>query len=412
MVEQRPKEGLDPADLPGTRQLFDPAYTRELLDTAGLDAVVATSPAQVCLVSGYSTWLDQQLRTWMFRPDGGNAHRAGFAVLTRDGPAALAVSPLFRAEAEVQASVDKVVSFPRKRTRTDDDAIVLVNLLRDLNVADGRIGVEFDGAPPDLRGSLAAAVPAAEIRDCSVLLRLMRSRKSDEAVQRLREVAGITERALLELKKAALPFAAWTDHFRRGVTEEGADFDHIVYGLSRGGLGRTLPAGMPTAGCVYVDGGAKKNHFLSDTGVTFATGRDDAVTRRRYRLAREALLAGADKLAPGVRSSSVHSAMAAVATQTEGLHVQGHGLGLDIRELPLIGPDPGRGLGDETIELEGDLELAPGMVVNLEVAEFFDDGASIQIEETFLLTATGAAPLIDVVRDEPWDFSPALQKTW
>lgn len=401
----------DPDDHPASRSFVDVGYAQELLETAGLDAVVATSPGQVCLLSGYSTWLDQQLRTWMFRPDGGNAHRAGFAVVTRDGRSSLAVSPLFIAEASAQATVETVVPFPRTRTRTDDDARILVDLLKDLGVADGRVAVEFDGAPADLRGWLVSALPGASIRDCSALLRLLRSRKSEEAVRRLREVAEITERALQALREAALPFVDWTNHFRRAVAGEGADFDHIVYGLPKGGLGRTLDTGAPTAGSIYVDGGAKKDHFFSDTGVTFATGRDASATRERYRVAREALIAGAEALRPEARGSSVHAAMTGVAARTSSLHVQGHGLGLDIRELPLIGANPGRKLRDGTIDVDGDIELAVGMVINLEVAEFFDDGASMQIEETFLLTETGAAPLIASSRDEPWDFSSALPKT-
>jgi Xaa-Pro aminopeptidase len=73
--------------------------------------------------------------------------------------------------------------------------------------------------------------------------------------------------------------------------------------------------------------------------------------------------------------------------------VQGHGVGVEIREYPLLVPTVDDRLRDECVDVSADLELQAGMVVNLEASLFGLGDASLHMEETYLVTENGAEAL-------------------
>jgi len=386
--------------------VVDISYARELLDAAKLDAVVASSPAHVVLLSGFGTWWERQLRDWMVDPSRGNAYHSGFALLDRRGSGALVVSPLFLEDAK-HFWAQTVVAYTRLGDGNDDSVETLCGLLRSAGLESARIGVELDGAPDDLRARIVQLLPNALILDCSALLRLLRTKKSDLAVRQLQAVAQITEDALAEVRRIAPRVEEWEPPFRTAVAARGADFDHLVYGLPSGGVAATHPSRESSGGrLVYVDCGARKSHFFSDTGVSVSRSSCDRITKRRFSVAREVIDAGVNAMTPGVRSSNVYRAMQRTGKAEPCLRSHGHGLGLDVREFPLIRPLANGRIADETICVDSDLKLELGMVINLEVGGFFPDGSSLQLEETYLISADGTQPLVNQMRDQPWQLEP------
>ena len=73
--------------------------------------------------------------------------------------------------------------------------------------------------------------------------------------------------------------------------------------------------------------------------------------------------------------------------------VQGHGLGVEIREYPLLVPPVDERLRDDCVDVSADLELEAGMVVNLEASLFGLGDTSLHMEETYLITENGAEAL-------------------
>ena len=73
---------------------------------------------------------------------------------------------------------------------------------------------------------------------------------------------------------------------------------------------------------------------------------------------------------------------------------QGHGIGLQAREYPLVGPSSRARIRDECVDLPGDLELEARMVVNLEAATFLPGVASLHVERSFVVGPRGAEPLL------------------
>jgi Xaa-Pro aminopeptidase len=76
-----------------------------------------------------------------------------------------------------------------------------------------------------------------------------------------------------------------------------------------------------------------------------------------------------------------------------GSNAHGHGIGLEVRDYPIIVPPTGLPIRDDCIEVSSDLPLEEGMVVNLEVPLYLFGVASLHMEQTFLITSTGARRL-------------------
>src|SRR5688572_25108319 len=71
------------------------AYMRR----CGVDALVATSPANITYFTDYYCWLDPLLRQYMVTPGGGGALVQNYAVLPLEGEPALVVRPNFAVNA-------------------------------------------------------------------------------------------------------------------------------------------------------------------------------------------------------------------------------------------------------------------------------------------------------------------------
>jgi Xaa-Pro aminopeptidase len=117
---------------------------------------------------------------------------------------------------------------------------------------------------------------------------------------------------------------------------------------------------------------------------------------------------GAAAVAPGVRASSVHHAMAdhLAGEGVNGCFPHGHGLGLEIRDYPILVPDTGLRIADDTVDVAADLPLEAGMVVNLEVTQFLPGVASLEVEIGLVVTETGARPLAAQERAAPVGAAP------
>jgi Xaa-Pro aminopeptidase len=79
----------------------------------------------------------------------------------------------------------------------------------------------------------------------------------------------------------------------------------------------------------------------------------------------------------------------------------GHGLGLELRDYPILVPDSGLSIADDCVAVPADLPLEPGMVVNLEVSIFLPGAGSLEVEITTLVTETGARPFVPQDRSTP-----------
>jgi Xaa-Pro aminopeptidase len=271
----------------------------------------------------------------------------------------------------------------------------------------GRVAVEAAGLAAGELDALGGLVPGIEIGDGSVLLRLIRMVKTADEIARSRRAAEIAEGALGALVAAVAPgrtLAELAQVFRREVAAGGADLEHVA--IDPFGLGIATVSGyrVRERDVLLLDVGCLYRSCISDTGVTVAVEPLAGEAAERYELVRDCLEAGARTLAPGVPVSAVYAAMRGVVdgTLAQRSGPQGHGLGLEPRELPFIGPPTDLRLADDVVDVAVDQALEPDMVINLEVPLEWPGHYAVHVERSFLITASGVEPLL------PQDRSSAL----
>ncbi len=409
--------------------LLNRARASEYMRNSRLDAIVASSPANVAYVSGFHSWLAFSLKEFMVDPGGsGYAGQQNFAILPLEGDPAVVVEPyhvLDTAEIWVEdvrpaggGSFEEagrdvnlpehLLSIPDRLARAtiEDPVVAVAAVLEQRGLADSRIGVELDGLSPTRRAELERRLPKAQLLDCSNLLRLVRAAKTEEELALLERAARIAEHAALTAFAAAKPGGGASDLrsvYRRELGAQGADFDHFALGPLGLGLACHTSYVFTEDDVLFTDWGCSYQGYYSDTGRTLCLRPPSAELVERHRAIRATLESGAAAIRPGVASSSVQ------ATMEETLRARGitatspfgHGIGIEARDYPMLVPDNGRRIQDDCVDIPSDLPLEEGMVINLEVPVFTLGIGSMQTEQSFVVTKDGSRPLIAQDRDSP-----------
>jgi Xaa-Pro aminopeptidase len=198
--------------------------------------------------------------------------------------------------------------------------------------------------------------------------------------------AGVTERAVAAAIEAAIRDAGY----------DRPAFDTIV----ASGPNSALPhyrAGnrvLAPGDLVVLDFGGVLDGYCSDLTRTVAVGTADPEARRVHAAVLDAQQAAIAAVRPGVQTSSVDAAARAVL-EDRGLgeafgHGTGHGLGLDVHELPRIT----RPRSDVPAVL-----LEPGMVFTIEPGAYLPGWGGVRIEDDVLVTDSGCELLTTSARD-------------
>jgi Xaa-Pro aminopeptidase len=180
--------------------------------------------------------------------------------------------------------------------------------------------------------------------------------------------------------------AAELEHQARLLGAEGMSFETIVASGVRSALphGRATSARLPRRGFLTLDFGVILKGYCSDMTRTVYLGKPKAGERNAYQAVLEAQEAGVAAVGSGVRCGDVDEAARSVLRRA-GLaeafsHSTGHGVGLEIHELPRIGA-------------EQTTRLLPGMVVTIEPGIYLAGQFGIRIEDMVAVTRTGGQVL-------------------
>lgn len=376
---------------------LDAQALRRCFSQYPVDALLACSADSVFVASGHRTWLDEKMKTWMASAFGDESPRAGYALVLPDGRTGLVANAVVRADAQA-CGHDVTALFGRGQPHSTSEA-ALRALLCEMDLMGKRIGWE---AQTIAREAIELAAPDCAFVDASTAWRVLKSVKNARAIDRMQRVCALTERALNE----SLP--CWTQRddpytaqrrFMSLLAQGGAEFDHFAWGMAGGGVSVRL-APLREAGTLFFDAGARLDGLYSDTGLTLSHDACSPLDAQRYADALGVLNAGRAHLRAGARASQAWHAMQS-ASPDPALVAQGHGLGTSIREWPFFGAETERCTHDEVGEYATDQPLFEGMIVNLEVAGHWPDGASVQVEQSFVIEADGASALADQPRAHP-----------
>ncbi|QSG05654.1 M24 family metallopeptidase [Halapricum desulfuricans] len=138
----------------------------------------------------------------------------------------------------------------------------------------------------------------------------------------------------------------------------------------------------------------KTTKYHGDMTRTFCVGDPDERVREWYDLTERAYREALAAVEPGATGADVHDAACDVyedaglptlrddpGTETGFIHSTGHGVGLDVHELPSVGPDGGK--------------LEPGHVITIEPGLYDPAVGGVRIEDLVVVTDDGYENLTD-----------------
>ncbi|MGA8145266.1 MAG: Xaa-Pro peptidase family protein [Candidatus Acidiferrales bacterium] len=207
-------------------------------------------------------------------------------------------------------------------------------------------------------------------------------------------VSKVFEQALPLIRPgiSELDLAAELEYAMKQKGASGPSFETIVASGPRSAWAHAQPSSNPLrkSELVVLDQGAILRGYCSDMTRTVFLGRAPARIRRLYRAVLAAQEAARAAIRPGVSGESVDAAARRVL-KGEGLaqyftHSTGHGLGLEVHEMPRLGK------GEKTI-------LEEGMVITVEPGVYIEGLGGIRIEDDMVVTSKGGEALTTATRD-------------
>jgi len=231
-------------------------------------------------------------------------------------------------------------------------------------------------------------------------VRKMRAIKDPGEIELIHRATKISEGALVSLIEEIEVGMNEVDvavRFGELMREKGADrtsFDMIV----ASGPNSSLPHYRPSLGrrrlaaddLLLLDFGAVVDGYCSDMTRTFVVGKAASKQKDVYNWVLKATKASLSVLRAGVAGQEVYQAAVDVILRSPYkdyvfLSQVGHGVGLELHELPQMGLDSGL--------------LEPGMVVTIEPGIYIPDFGGVRIEDMAVVTEDGYELLTSFPRD-------------
>ncbi|HLK21120.1 MAG TPA: Xaa-Pro peptidase family protein [Bryobacteraceae bacterium] len=256
-----------------------------------------------------------------------------------------------------------------------------------------RIGFESTRMIYESYRRLKEALPlGAGLKPIGAVIEKLRMIKSPEEIARIRQSVLTNSEAFESTVRSIRPgvsemaIAAELDFKMRRLGAEKAAFETIVATGTRTALPHAQPSQQKAAvnELLLIDMGSCQNGYMSDMTRMLFLGRPDRKVTHMYKAVLKAQLAAIDGVRAGITAGQVDR-KARQVLESEGLgkefvHSTGHGLGLEIHELPRIGrKDPTR--------------LEAGMVITIEPGAYIRDFGGVRIEDTVLVTKNGCEVL-------------------
>lgn len=324
------------------------------------------------------------------------AERHLLFIVTPDAYAMLAPT-MYESQIIEQSVLDTV------ETWSDDEDPVdrLRSILSRLGLTDGEVTILVDDQLfATFLLDLQAVAPGATFGLASDIIGDMRIRKDEHELGALREAARISDAACLAIRDRGEEIIGMTE--REVVAElrtdlearggAGFSFDPVVAAGPNGAMphyrhgDRTIEAGNP----VVLDFGTMVDWYPGDqTRTVVFAGDPPAEFETVHETVLDAFEAAVDAVEPGVAAEAVDRAARSVI-ESAGygdafLHRTGHGVGLEVHELPYIVD------GNETT-------LEPGMVHSIEPGIYLEGRFGVRIEDLVVVTEDGCKQLNDSPR--------------
>lgn len=267
------------------------------------------------------------------------------------------------------------------------------------HVAEGaRLGFEAEHLTVALYEELRGALSAAEWVPTRGLVENLRAVKEPEEMQAIRRAVALAD----EVLEAVLPTlrpgmtekeVAW--RLESAMRERGAEkvpFDLIVASGPNGAAPHAVASDRPLGKGepIVIDMGCVVDGYCSDLTRTVVLGEPDGKFRDLYDLVLRAQRAAEEGIRPGMPGREADALARGVIDRAgykeEFGHSLGHGVGLEVHELPRLSA-----LTEE--------RLLEGMVFTVEPGVYIPGWGGIRIEDMAVLRADGAEILTASTKD-------------
>lgn len=350
------------------------ARLKEAMERYGLDGLVASSRENITYIARYI--VPSQLL---------NMRARQFAVaLNRDGKAAMLLTSNELPEAQERSAVKDLRPYDQF---ADDPMATLASILRDLGVAEGRIGLEMDAFPAERWEALKVLLKKAQWENGTKPFQHARMIKTPAELEILRKSARIADIAQAETHPYIKPGITEHQIYRHLADQaiaHGAD-RLLMIQVAAGERStfsnpvpseRRLKRGEIVKIDIFVDVGG----YLSDTGRAFVVGEASDAQKEIWARMQETQAAILATIKPGVSTLDLWR----VFTDTFGryqmepcMRFLGHGLGLSLHEEPFVASHL-------------DTELKEGMVFAIEPVFMTEDRKmGFHLEDNLVVTSEG-----------------------
>jgi Xaa-Pro aminopeptidase len=284
--------------------------------------------------------------------------------------------------------------------QNDAQTISLSKLLAELKVK--KLGFESNFLKVDYYHKYEQMMPEIKLIPFSNIIESIRIIKDQSEIALLKRAAQIASKAFLKTiseLSAGISEQALSNKLNYIMRNEGASkeaFDLIVTSGERGTLihGEPSDKQIKFAELIIIDFGCIYGMYNSDCTRTLCIGEPGQQQEKIFNIIREVQIETLEKIKAGVLCSELDDfARTKIAQKGYGdyfLHSLGHGVGLDIHELPRLN------LNDHTI-------LKSGMVITIEPGIYVPGIGGVRIEDTVVVTETGYHNLTLL----PKDLSPS-----
>ncbi|WP_416197507.1 MAG: Xaa-Pro aminopeptidase [Sporanaerobacter sp.] len=264
----------------------------------------------------------------------------------------------------------------------------LVETVKDLVKKDGvkRIGFEKEYMNFGMYESLRESISNIELVPTSYLVEEIRVVKDEEEIECIKRACDFADKAFEKILKiikvgmTEMELALELEYYMRKAGAEGISFDTIFIS----GKKTSLPHGQPSdkkienGDFITIDFGALYKGYHSDMTRTVVVGKANEKQVEIYNIVKAAQQRGLDVLRSGISGKEADTEVRKIMGEYNEYfgHGLGHGVGLELHEIPFMG-------------VNCDRVLEENSVVTVEPGIYIPDWGGVRIEDSVVVKKDG-----------------------